>query len=76
MTENNFDHSRVFKLVSKWDKFINMLEDYVEKQRFGLNETTFNFMKMSRTIFTNWGVLRIENLLYFTKKFINCGLVL
>jgi hypothetical protein len=73
--ENGLDHSGVFKLVPKWDKFINVLEDYVEnKDICWIKWTTFNFIRMSHKVFLNKGILKIFSTLL--KKIKNCGVVL
>lgn len=76
MPENNFDHSRVSKLVPKWEKFISMLEDYVEKQRFGLNELHLTSWRCLIQFLWTRGSYLLKIFCTLPKNFLNCGLVL
>jgi hypothetical protein len=39
MQKPDFYHDRIFKLMPRWKKCFNVLEDYVEKRYFsGINE--------------------------------------
>lgn len=63
MQEPNSCYGKIFKLVPRWDKCINVSRHYVENKIIlqWYKSATFNSVKTTHLIFISWGILLSEH---------------